>query len=380
MNEKENFIQLLNAVGFPERYDRAFLYEAFCLVMEGAQNVGEMAPGMGKIAVNPVSLTLYLINEHAFYLSSHPDKTESELVGDEDYLSFLASVALDKYCTNEHLAYQNGALTSRYSPFMSTIDLYLNFILGMLSRYKKNDPKETLIVDILSKGFSIAKCVASLLEGGFETEAFSSWRTLHENECILHVLVKMGPPAVEAYLRHMKYAAAFRGVYGSKEATDEVFVEIKGNMKDLDLKSKDMKRYIEYGWLLALPSVKENPDVKLNFRDGVQRVAGLSGYSKVYEMSSEIAHSSPLLIYSRKNYVFHIALLNLYESFFRIEKIFTSIYMSTVSEQERQRYVQMRKLYYWELLTAYKQIQQTFASLNGRNEENHDAPTGGNDA
>lgn len=373
MDDKGNFFRLLDAVGVPKHFDREFLYRAYALCYEGAQSVGDIAPGMANIAVNPVSLSLYLINEHSFYLATHPDKKESELTQSDDYLAFLASVSLDKYCTNEHLAYQNGKLTSRYSPFMSTIELYLNFILGMLSRYKKNDPKQTLVVDIMSKGFSIAKCVASLLEGGFETEAFSSWRTLHENECILQVLVKNGQPAIEAYLRHMKYAAAFRGVLNSKEATDEVFVEIKGHMKDVGLKSKDMKRYIEYGWLLALPNIEDPSAVKLNFRDGVQAFAGLSNYSKVYEMSSEIAHSSPLLIYSRKNYVFHIALLNLYESFFRLEKIFTTIYMSTISEEEKARYVQMRQLYYWELHAAYNEIRNSFSKFaSASNNENED--------
>jgi len=363
MEPEERFHMLLQAMGVPERYDRAFLYRAFSLASEGAQNVSTLGPRVANMAVNPVQLTLYIVNEHAFYLTTHPDVKEEELIQKDEYLSFLASVSLDKYCTNEHLAFKNGSLTSRFSPFMSTIDLYLNFILGTLSRYKKNDPQQTLVVDIMSKGFNIAKCVATLLEGGFETEAFSSWRTLHENECILQVLVKSGLPAMKAYLRHMRYAAAFRGAIESKEKTDEIFVEIKANMHEKGLKSKDMKRFIEYGWLYAVMPDKAPEEVKLNFRDGVQAAAGLSQYSKVYEMSSEIAHSSPLLIYSRKNYVFYVALLNLYESFFRLEKVFTTIYMSTISEQERSHYATMRNLYYWEVLAAYKEIQKAFGAL-----------------
>ena len=92
-------------------------------------------------------------------------------------------------------------------------------------------------------------------------------------------------------------------------------------------------------------------------------------------MSSEIAHSSPLLIYSNKNYVFHIALLNLYESFFRLERVFTTIYMSTTSEQERQRYVQMRQLYYWELQAAYRQIQGSFAKISRVKTPDNSDPT-----
>ena len=242
-------------------------------------------------------------------------------------------------------------------------NLYLNFILGMLSRYKRNDPEKTLIVDILNKGFQVAKCVSMLLEGGFETEAFSTWRTLHENECILHVLVKYGKPVMDKYLRHIQYGIAFRGGLPTKEATDAMFVEIKDNMKAIDLKSKDMKRYSEYGWLLGVPDVMKIENFKFNFRDGVEKVAGLSQYSKVYEMSSEVTHSSPVLIYSKKNYFFYMSLLNLYESFFRIEKIFASLYMSTVSDAERASYIQMRKLYYGELLAAHSVAKQSFYEL-----------------
>ncbi len=365
MEQRESFDKFLSALGVPETLNRDLLFEAYSLAYEGAKTLPINNGKPLAFAVNPLSLVLYLVNEHSFYLSTHDDKKQEDLAKDDDYISVLASVALDKYCTNEHLAYQMGKLTSRFSPFMSTIDLYLNFILGMLSRYKKNDPRQTLIVDVMTKGFQMAKCVASLLEGGFETEAFATWRTLHENECILAVLVKSGQPAIEAYLRHMKYAAAFRGAIDSKEATDAVFVEIKSEMRKHDLKSKDMKRFIEYGWLYALPN-PEGEEIKLNFRDGVEKMAGLSNYSKIYEMSSEIAHSSPLLIYSRKDYIFHVTLLNFYDSFFRLEKVFTSIYMSTIQEEERQRYVKMRQLYYWEIIAAYKQIQASFARLTGQ--------------
>ena len=51
---------------------------------------------------------------------------------------------------------------------------------------------------------------------------------------------------------------------------------IKDNMRSMGLKSKDMKRYIEYGWLFAIPGIAESPEFKLNFRDGVERAASLT--------------------------------------------------------------------------------------------------------
>ena len=180
--------------------------------------------------INPVQLTLYLLYEHQFYLDTHSDRKLEDVEKDEGYEQFLISVVLDKYFTNEHLSYRSGSFATRFIPEISTINLYLNFILGMLSRYKQGDPKETLVVDILQKGFSMAKCIVDLLTNGFETEAFSTWRTLHENECILQVIVKYGQPVIDQYLKHLKFALAFRGALPTKEETDKTFEEIKAGM------------------------------------------------------------------------------------------------------------------------------------------------------
>lgn len=362
--ERNAFHNLLRSWKVPASLDEQFLFDSYVYTIEGVDSIAEETAFVKGAGINQLQVILYIINEHGFYLSTHNDKKQEDLIKDEEYMGLIASIALDKYFTNEHLAYRMGSLTSRFSASMSTIDLYLNFILGMLSRYKQGDPSQTLIVDVMNKGFQVSKCVASLLEGGFETEAFSTWRTLHENECILHILVKYGKPVMDKYLRHIQYGIAFRGGLATKEETDAMFVEIKSIMKEHDLKSKDMKRFIEYGWLLGVPDVMTMENFKFNFRDGVERVAGLTSYSKIYEMSSEVAHSSPVLIYSRKNYFYSMAILNLYESFFRLEKIFTSLYMSTVSKQEKERYVRMRQLYYWEINAAYEKEKERFASFN----------------
>ena len=363
---KENFLKLLEALHAPKELNSDFLYECLSDAFESGSSLHDESPLLSQIPLNPVQITLYLVNEHLFFLRSNPDKKEEEIVKDPKYESLLLSLALDKYYTNEHLAFKNQNFSNRFAPEISTINLYLNFILGMLSRYQSVEPNKTLVIDILRKGFSMAQCIVMLLTNGFETEAFSTWRTLHENECILQVMLRYGKDVIDAYLKHLKYAVAFRGGLINKEETDKTFEEIKEGMRAFDLKSKDMKRYIEYGWLLAISEVREGkiPDFKLNFRDGVERIANLRQYSKVYEMSSEIAHSSPLLIYSKKNYFYYVTILNLYESFFRLEKIFGSLYLSTVPEKEKERYLALRNLYFGELLSCYRYEQKLFASLN----------------
>lgn len=360
---KERFHSLLSALKVPSFLNWDFLYEMYVELFDSRAALTSENSSLGSFPIDHAQLVLYLAHEHAFGVMNNREANVKVLEGDEQYKAVLLSRTLDKYYTNEHLSYKSSTVTSRFRPEISTIALCLNFILGMLSRYKMGDPRNTLLIDMLAKGFTMAKCIVSLLTDGFETEAFSTWRTLHENECIVHVLVKYGKDVVDRYLKHLKYALAFRGALPSKEETDKTFAEIKEGMKEADLKSKDMKRYIEYGWLLAVPDVLSIPDFKLNFRDGVERVAGLRTYAKIYEMSSEIAHSSPLLIYSRKNYFFLMAILNLYESFFRLEKIFSTIYLNTVSETEKNQYIDLRKLYFGQLMSCYDNLKARLKRL-----------------
>ena len=365
----EQFQDIYKALGVKESLDSQFLYDVYQNAMEGAKSIDE-ANLLGRVVpVNPIALILYIVNEHCYYLDIHPDAAQEAVIKDEKYMQMIVSIALDKYYTNEHLSYKSKTILSRFSPGISTLNTYLNFVLGVLGRYSRNQPNETLIVDIMSKGFSMARAISDLLVSGFETEAFSTWRTLHEAECILLVLTKYGKPVIDKYLLHMNYAMAFRGLAGDKEKTDAIFTQIKGEMRTFDLKSKDMKRFIEYGWLLKVSALDKAEPVKLNFRDGLEKTAGLKRYAPIYEMSSEIAHSSPLLIYSRREYFMHLALVNVYESFFRLEKIFAEIYVRSISESEKQRFLLMRKIYYGQLVSLHAQERAKIRKMAGQSKK-----------
>lgn len=357
INEKQ-FEKLLNALKVPPSIDRAFLYKCYGDALEGIEDLNGSSRSLNGYQINHVKLILYVVNELALYSSLFP----ASFLKNEELETRVLSTAVDKYYTNEHLSWQDDKFANRYLPEISTISLYLNFILSMLDKYPSGDPGKTLLVDVMKKGFSMAKCVIDLLTEGFDTEAFSTWRTLHENECILIVLVSYGEPVIKSYLKHMQYALAFRNVL-SKEEGDALFVTIKEEMRAHDLKSKDTKRFIEYGWLYAVPEIEKIEDFKLNFRDGVERVANLRNKSKIYEMSSEIAHSSPLLIYSRKEYFHHLTILNVYESFIRLEKIFSALYLSNVPEIERKRYLAMRNVYGVQIEAIINHEQKIMASL-----------------
>ena len=356
---KEQFDIAYDNLRVNPRLDKEFIYQAYLIAIEGAEQLIKSNVLGRVVPINPIAVILYIVNDYGFYCDIRKLDPKS-LLEDENAIQTIVCSALDKYFTNEHLSFQNNTKLSKFSPQISTLSLYLNFVLGVLSRYKKRDPKTTLLTDILSKGFSMAKAITELMVDGFETEAFSTWRTLHETECILELLMNNGQETIKSYLRHMDYSVAYKGLYGTKEETDKIFEEIKEEMKKLDLKSKDMKKFIEYGWLASIDGALTTEGFKFNFRDGVERLAGLSKYSKTYEMASEIAHSSPILIYSRSDYFLHLTLLNLLASFFRLEKIFTKIYLSSIKEEEAKRYLLLRQTYYPYLEIMFKNEEHFF--------------------
>ncbi len=343
---KENFNTVCQLMKIDDKViDCAFLYDCYRQVVESLITILESqnAPILGKI--QPPIIISYLLNEHLYSSSGLTEKQKKELEDNTIYQRKICSIAIDKYFSLDNFKYEEGYQIDRFFPPITLIRLYTNFILHLLRKFAQKNPQQTLMIDILHKGFMMCECITELLVSGFETEAFSTWRTLHETECIAILIFKYGKPLIDAYLRHIKYGLAFRNALGTKEEQDQVFVEIKSQMKDLGLKSKDMKRFIECGWLYSVPDLDKYEDFRLNFRNGTEYLAGLSNMNDRYEMSSEIAHSSPLLIYSNREFFFFLTIVSLYESFLRLEVIFNEVYNSSMNEKEQKEYQLMRDSY-----------------------------------
>lgn len=359
--EEKEFIRILNTLNYYEEDNYDYLYEVYDFVIDSIYQVINISD-LNFSQVNHYIVILYILNEFTYSLSLFGVDKKEIYKQNDDLFSILASICADKYLTNEKLNYKSKTFINRFNVPISTLDLYLNFLLRTLEAYNPQGKSDRLVKDMLTKGFSMSKCMLSLLINGFETEAFSTWRTLHENECILLCLIKNGEVMFNEYYKHIQYALAYRGQLKSKEETDKVFLEIKAEMKEHELKSKDMKKFIEYGYLYSAKDIGAMSNFKLNFRDGVETVAGLSTYSKVYEMASEIAHSSPLLLYSNKNYFFEITMLNLYETFFRMENVFNAYHKATTDKETYEKYINLKKLYMSQLTSIYNLFKKSFIS------------------
>ncbi len=273
----------------------------------------------------------------------------NKFMDSSEYTDHLYMIVSDKIFFNEYLEYKSPAHIGKYSPLISSLTLFLNFILNKYDQIPKqvNDLNVALKLDILKKGFFMIKSVLNLLCDGFETEAFSTWRTLHEIECVAITLDK-NKNLGQVYYNHIQFNKMYRSKEKS-ERIDKFYEFIKEKLKENNLKSKDLKKYLEYGWLFSIENWQERyPEMKLNFRKGVQYVAGLSSYSEIYEASSEIAHGSSLLVYSNKEFYCNLTLICLYETFIRMEKMFNDI-ISSMLNIDSTAYYQMRNIYLGEL-------------------------------
>ena len=370
--DRSQFDHIVDQFSNSNDINKDLLYQIYLTTSEGIEELVNSNIISGIRNVNPIDILYYCLGEYTYTNLGYTKEQKESLVGNEKYITSIASVASDKYLSLSMFNHVERKLANKYIPPVSSLNLYLNFMLNILQSYKRNDPKTTLISDLLMKSLSISRCILGLITDGYETEAFSSWRTLHECECTLLLLDKYGDPLINRYLIHMQYGIVFKKEDREDEYGTRIFNDMKEEMKKYDLKSKDIKKYIEYGWLYEIPEFNNPEQYKLNFRDGLEKFAGLSAYASRYEMSSEIIHSTPMLIYSNKEYFYFVTLLSLYESFFRLEKVFMSLFAKNVSKEQMDRYIEMRNVYYSQLVNIHKREIANFKAWQNLKRESKD--------
>ena len=343
MENKEVFLQLYRSKKFPIEFEE-YLFPVFENIVTALESRLKNSPLQKKQIDLNVCLQ-YLVEEHVYNMAMMNEEFMNKFMLSPEYTNHLFMIVSDKIFLNEYFEYKSSSYITKYNPLISSLTLYLNFILNKFEQIPKqiNDLNIALKLDILKKGFYMIKSINTLLCDGFETEAFSTWRTLHEIECVASILDKHSNLS-KVYYDHIQFNRLYR-VKEQNEQIDKFYEYIKTKLKEHNLKSKDLKKYLEYGWLYSIENWEEEyPDLKLNFRKGLQYVAGLTNYSELYEASSEIAHGSSLLVYSNKEYYCNLTLICLYETFIRMETIFSKM-ISEMTDIDSTAYFRMKKIY-----------------------------------
>ncbi len=221
---------------------------------------------------------------------------------------------------------------------LSIVDIRSMFAISILetfnsinSIYAKNNPNISLIPDLFYKTINQCIGIVKMLNLGLLSDSFGAWRTLHESICIIKILIDGKEEVQNEYIRHIVYTNAYRGGITDDKLRDEIFLELKTKMKGYDLKSKDMKKFIEYGWIYKYDGfVFSDPSYRLNFRDGVQRCAKLEDFKEWYEIASELSHSSAIFFYSNEEYFLNLLIHGLYEMLVILEEEFYKYYKNKI--------------------------------------------------
>ena len=64
-----------------------------------------------------------------------------------------------------------------------------------------------------------------------------------------------------------------------------------------------------------------------------------------------------------------MTLLSLYESFFRLEKVFVSLFSKRVSQEQMAQYEEMRNVYYSQLVVIHKRELEEFKKIQRQRRE-----------
>lgn len=341
MLTRKQFNVIYDKLPFGKLNVKDFLYEIYQRVVEDLIIRTNNSPQVTNL---DVLILDYVIQEFVYGMEGEKDDLIYQKIKDPIFNKNLVAMLSDKIYFNEIHSYHSVSLLSHQSPVISTMELNINFILERIEYIRKKTSNSNILLDMFTKAFLMFKSVNYQLSSGFETEGFSTWRTIHELECVIKVIYD-NPNIVPFYKRHMYYNSAFRDEFTDKDEQQRAIDELKMHMKEHNLKSKDMKKYIEYGWLYSIEDIEVKiPTFKLNFRNGLEMAAGLGEYSTDYEMSSEVAHSSPLLVYSNKSFFCAITIVRCYESFLRLEKLFFEV-LKEYKEIDSSSYESMRNLY-----------------------------------
>lgn len=272
-----------------------------------------------------------LINaEYTFRTNNLTIEEKNEKIKDKTFVDQVCGISCLKMLILRNSFEEKNTIDANVGAFSSTITALksLNTVLfDFNEQFVCNDPNRSLIHDLFQKFFSKILGNCKMLSSSLASECFVSWRTIHEAECMIKLLCSNGQDITDTYVKHIIYNNALRGSLTDQEELDAIFAQMKEEMRQHDLKSKDMKKFIEYGWIYNTKEFDLNdPTYKLNFRDGVEKCADLSKYSSWYEAASEITHSSPVFFYSNEVFFLDISVIALYESSLRVTALYVEKY------------------------------------------------------
>lgn len=255
----------------------------------------------------------YIYYYHLFHTSHLPEELTKKLESDEKYREMLVRDVAVYIVINEHLNVEKISNTSEYSPEIAAYNMACSYSLYILGSFKGTDRRMNGINNLFKKAMVTIKSVIHLLAAGNSCDAVILWRHLHELECVLIVLCTKGEDLFFRYVKHMEYF----DMEGNPRA-EELQQRLSEECKAFGVKERNA--FINYGWLEYVDGFREGfgKEYRLNFKDGLQKIAGLSARHAAYASASKILHPSAWVVTIRDDKFYKFTVFELFRSLINI--------------------------------------------------------------
>lgn len=304
------------------------------------------------MSFNDDRLLMTVVFDSVIYSSLKTERLEEDIIFKFDILR--RGNIMDDNQEDDNYSYELLSLTTA-----------LSFFEGINKPLCRHDPSFSLLNDLFEATFKKIIGYTKMMKLSLYNDAYVSWRTIHESESTLLLLVENGDETKDTYVKHIAYSNMYYNPeLFPEELRNDVFEnQIKKEMASHDLKSKDMKKFLEYGWLYSCKEYDKNkyPKFKLNFNDGVDTLAGFRDeYNEFYRGTSEISHSSSIFFYANEETIMDIATMLVFESSSRIFKLYYK-YMEEYFSRNKESSIKAFRI--------LKEIEDIAISLRKRYEE-----------
>lgn len=255
----------------------------------------------------------YIFYYHLFHTSHLPAELVKKVEADENYRTMLVRDVAVYIVINEHLNVEKISNTSEYSPEIAAYNMACSYSLYVLGSFKGEDRRMNGINNLFKKSMVTIKSVINLLAAGNSCDAVILWRHLHELECVLIVLCTKGEGLFFQYIKHMEYF----DMEGNPRA-EELQQRLSEECKVFGVKERNA--FVNYGWLEYVDGFREGfgKEYRLNFKDGLQKIAGQSSRHAAYASASKILHPSAWVVTIRDDKFYKFTVFELFRSLINI--------------------------------------------------------------
>ena len=258
----------------------------------------------------------YIFYYHVFHTSHLMPQLVTRLENDERYREMLVCDVAVCIVINEHLNVEKISNTSEYSPEIAAFNMACSYSLYELGLFRGADRRMNGINNLFKKAMVTTKSVINLLAAGNSCDAVILWRHLHELECVLTVLNTMGDDLFFAYVKHMEY-------FDLENSPNAEILQRRLSEECKQYGVKERNAFINYGWLLHVDGFREGlgKEYRLNFKEGLQKIAGQSDRHAGYASASKILHPSAWVVTIRDDKFYKFTVFELQRSVVNIVRL-----------------------------------------------------------